>query len=350
MRRTLWKWHGYLGLTAAIPLLVIALTGSVLVFKKELDSVLMPSAIEAQTTQRLAMGQLKTAAQAQLGEHEILGWQPGEPGYTDLLYVAKLGTYQWQKAYLDPSSGALVRSPAALQDDITDWLLELHFTFLSGPIGIAVAGVTAVLLLAQAISGFILHRRFWKTFFTLRLKKSLRLLLSDAHKMLGIIAAPVFLVLGITGAWWNLDEFSEAINKEDDSIYALKGRYYSDQINLDTLISSAQQQIPGFQTTYIRFPDKSYPGIHLFGHPQNAGALRSGAGSIVSFDDQTGAVTGQFPAAKANWLYQLKDSFEPLHFGTFGGLISRVIWCIVGFIPCLLALSGFVMWRKRLSR
>ncbi len=38
MRRFLWKWHGLLGLIVAVPLFIIALSGSLLVFKAELDA------------------------------------------------------------------------------------------------------------------------------------------------------------------------------------------------------------------------------------------------------------------------------------------------------------------------
>ncbi|ROQ24943.1 PepSY-associated TM helix domain-containing protein [Gallaecimonas pentaromativorans] len=350
MRRTLWKWHGWLGLTAALPLFIIALSGSLLVFKNELDGLLMPAVISSKGGPALDMNTLMHDAERQLNGYELLGWQPGEPGQNTLLYLSKMGSYVWQKTYIDPSTGLVTAPVKPVDHYLTDWLLSFHYTFVSGAVGIAVAGVTALLLLALSISGFILHRRFWKTFFTLRWGKSLRLFLSDGHKMLGIIGAPVFLILGFTGAWWNLDEFSHEIETHDDSAYIITQRYYNDKLDFDAILARAKTAIPGFVTTYIRLPDKSYPGIHLFGHPADAGPLRGSAGSIISFDDQTGALTGVMNAASLGALYQFKDSFKPLHFGTFGGLTTRVLWCLIGFFPCLMALSGFWMWRKRVKR
>lgn len=41
------------------------------------------------------------------------------------------------------------------------------------------------------------------------------------------------------------------------------------------------------------------------------------------------------------------DSFTPLHFGTFGGLPTRILYVFVGLAPLILFITGFVMWRHR---
>ncbi|EKE71086.1 PepSY-associated TM helix domain-containing protein [Gallaecimonas xiamenensis] len=351
MRRTLWKWHGYFGLAAALPLFLIALTGSLLVFKAEIDGLLMPEVVQAAAPERLPLNQLVRQAQGALGDHEILGWQPAEaPGQADRIYVAKMGTYDWQKAFIDPSNGQLLSPPVSTIHYLTDWLLEFHYTFLAGPVGIAVGALVSLLFLALGVTGVILHRHFWKTFFTLRWGKSLRLFLSDLHKMLGISGAPIFLVLGFTGAWWNIDHLLHEALEPDHSEFKLTHRYYRSDLDFDAMLSEARQALPGFEATYIRFPDKSFPGIHLFGHQVQASSLRSLYGSIASFDDQSGQRTGLLDVTEAGVIYQFEDTFKPLHYGTFGGLVTRVLWCIVGFFPCLMALSGYLMWRKRVKR
>ncbi|WP_394330769.1 PepSY domain-containing protein, partial [Cesiribacter andamanensis] len=30
----------------------------------------------------------------------------------------------------------------------------------------------------------------------------------------------------------------------------------------------------------------------------------------------------------------------PVHFGEFGGLLTRIIWCVAGFLPALLFWTG----------
>ncbi|MBW4638302.1 MAG: PepSY domain-containing protein [Gloeocapsa sp. UFS-A4-WI-NPMV-4B04] len=40
-------------------------------------------------------------------------------------------------------------------------------------------------------------------------------------------------------------------------------------------------------------------------------------------------------------------SFTPLHFGTFGGLPTCILYVFVGLAPLILFITGFVMWRHR---
>ncbi|MEH2423610.1 MAG: PepSY-associated TM helix domain-containing protein [Nostoc sp.] len=39
--------------------------------------------------------------------------------------------------------------------------------------------------------------------------------------------------------------------------------------------------------------------------------------------------------------------FTPLHYGTFGGLPTRILYVFVGLTPLILFITGFVMWQYR---
>ncbi|MEH2143698.1 PepSY-associated TM helix domain-containing protein [Nostoc sp.] len=41
------------------------------------------------------------------------------------------------------------------------------------------------------------------------------------------------------------------------------------------------------------------------------------------------------------------NSFEPLHYGTFGGFATRILYIFVGLAPLVLSITGFVMWWYR---
>ncbi|MCE9678062.1 PepSY domain-containing protein [Shewanella sp. AS1] len=348
MRRTLWKWHGWLGLFTALPLFIVALTGSLLVFKAEIDQWLMPEIVYAENSQRLPFDLLVKQADKALPDYEILAWDfAKEPGQSDLVYSAKYGSYDWTLFYVDPSNARLLSEPAPYNDYFTNWVLDLHQTLLADHYGLMITALVSLLLIFLALSGFILHKQFWRTFFTLRWNKSLRLFLSDGHKMLGIIGAPLFLIFGFTGAWWNIEHLIEEIDEPDPAQFIITQAYYNKGINLDSVLTEASHAIDKFETHFVRFPDKSYPGIHLFGSASDKGMIRSDYGSIISFDDQSGKQTSALDVTKSPALYQFTDTFKPLHFGDFAGLTVKIIWCVVGFFPCLMALSGFIMWRKR---
>ena len=41
------------------------------------------------------------------------------------------------------------------------------------------------------------------------------------------------------------------------------------------------------------------------------------------------------------------NSFTPIHYGTFGGLPTRILYIFVGLSPTILLITGFTMWRLR---
>ncbi len=44
---------------------------------------------------------------------------------------------------------------------------------------------------------------------------------------------------------------------------------------------------------------------------------------------------------------RILDSFGPVHFGTFAGEASRILYLFVGLSPTILLVTGFMMWRYR---
>jgi uncharacterized iron-regulated membrane protein len=90
MRKRLWQLHSWLGLIAGLGLLVIGLTGSLLVFHDELESLVNRSAIriEPTTSGRLPLDTLFAESRRQLPDHIIAGWTlrtPDESVYADVL-------------------------------------------------------------------------------------------------------------------------------------------------------------------------------------------------------------------------------------------------------------------------
>ena len=48
--------------------------------------------------------------------------------------------------------------------------------------------------------------------------------------------------------------------------------------------------------------------------------------------------------------WQVIDSFRKLHFGYFAGLVSKVLWAVIGLSPVWLAGTGFYLWLTRRAR
>ncbi len=352
MNKMLFRLHSWMALLACIPLLVICLTGSLLVFKHEVDSLLLEDTVRvaAAGRERLSLDAIEASLQRHYPDYAIVGWALfQDPGRADLVYTMQQGTDEWTYALVDQYSGEPLRPPLGLTHHLTDWLLELHYTLLLGEWGVLFTSVFSILLCLLGISGFILYRKFWKQFFTLRWNARLIVYFSDLHKMTGIIAAPVLLVLGFTGAWWNITHLLHELEEHADDAehYRMAGRLYSDEVSLQGLLADTSARLDGFQATYISFPWEPGRNLTFWGDVNSANPLLSQYASSVSYDASSGEHISSFDIRQAGAGMQVLDSYRRLHFGDFAGLASKVVWCVLGLSPLLLSITGLHVWQQR---
>jgi len=347
--KRLYKFHSWLGLIAGLGLLVIGLTGSVLVFKDELDRLLIPGLVTVKQPldPALSLDSLLTEFRLHLPGYEMTGWlPPAEPGLSGQVFAKAHGEKEGKLIYVNPATGEPLANPMEWNASVMNWLLELHYTLLGDHVGAFIAGLFALGLCLLGVTGVWLYRGFWKTLFLLRWRRSLRIFLSDLHKMVGITSTAFNLILGFTGAYWNLTHIiGHWIEGPEPEPVKMVGPAF--ELPLDDLLSEAQSQIPGFQLRFLSLPETTGGPIMLMGCLADQHIFRSPYGSTVSFDSKTGAITDVVDSRKAGPWAQFVDSFSALHFGNFGGWPVKILWCLGGLSPGILAVSGAMMYFKR---
>lgn len=368
MRKTLHKWHGWLGIIFMIPFLLICLTGSILVFKKEIDSVLLPdvATLAPSDAPRLPYDTLKDSVNEQLPGYEIGSWEIFPAGHdeADRVFVIKEGTDIWHKVHLNPYTGQLQSQPTEPSHYLTDWLVELHYTLLLNDIewldfsfatehlGLLIGFTLGLFLLFMGVSGLIMYRRFWARFFTLRWNQRMLVVFSDLHKMAGTFASPVLLVLGITGVYYNGLIFYEEWTEHGggQAHHIMTDRLYSDEVNIDTLVADSRTRIDGFKPTYLLFPYEPELPFTVFGRAPTANPLLSNYGSVSNYNAFSGDYLSTYNLNEQSVGTKTLDAFRRLHFGTWGGLAVKIWYSFVGVLPLLLAITGAYIWWQRRSK
>lgn len=353
MRRRLWQLHSWLGLIAGLGLLVIGLTGSALVFREELEALVHRDLVrvEPMPAGRLSSDALLDHAERQLAGYEVAGWQFNydNPRAADLLYTIQHGSNEWLIATIDPYTGKLLASPRHPRSTVTGWLLDLHYTFLADHVGLLITAIFGLLLCLLGVSGVWIYREFWKHVFTLRWGRGARIFFSDLHKTVGISTVAMNLVLGFTGTYWNLAHLAAEGWFAEHEQEKMPGRLYPDTLSLDALAADAAGRIPGFRANYISLPWEPGLGVTLWGAVEPRGRWRGPYGSTAAYD-ASGSYQSHEDLRTASTWRQVVDAFEPVHFGTFGGLTVKLLWCLTGLSPGILAVSGFLIWRSRRRR
>jgi uncharacterized iron-regulated membrane protein len=348
MRKHVWKFHSWLGLAAGLGLLIIGLSGSLLVFRHEVDALLGQAA--PRVTPQPAHASLDTVVAALLARYpdlEIFSWygsdRPDEPHRIS-------GTLASTRAEFDilfnPYTGALLEKPQG-QSGFTNWLLNLHVSLLLSTPGVVLAGLFAAALVLSGLSGAYLYREFWKRFFTLRWRASGRILFSDLHKFIGISSVAFNLILGFSGAWWNLPAVRDLFARSAGEDAPAKPALPPLPMPLEEMKASAQKQLPGFQPRALRYPSDGDNFYNVRGGVPTWNLFASGWGDEVHLDPATGTVTRVLELHQAGVWAQFEDMLTPLHFGTFGGLPIKLLWCLGGLTPGILGVSGFLIRRSR---
>lgn len=187
--------HTWGGLLFGWLLFVVMLTGTLLLFRPEIDRWMRPELAAVSPPAAVAA----TAAQRYLERHAAGagGWTihlPSERApYLEVQWPAG-GTVATR--FLDPATGEAI---AVRDTEAGDFLLHLHFELHGGRLGMWIVGATGIAALVALVSGIVVHRRIFKDFFTLRPRASPHRAWLDAHNAMGVLTLPFQLMIAYTG-------------------------------------------------------------------------------------------------------------------------------------------------------
>ena len=357
MRKLFWRVHSIVGLWAGIGLCVIGLTGSVLVFHEEIDALLSPEQTRVEPTAegRRSLNELVAAVENEVPGHAVTGWSMNrdDPSAADGVFVMPFGTREWKYITVDPYRAEVLSAPHLKESTLYGWLLDLHMAFFLKDVGLAITGLLGVALCFLGISGLYLYRRFWKSLFRLRWRASFRMISGDFHRLVGVWSVGFNLLLGFTGAYWNLSHVVEdliAPHEDPADEVLFHEKLFPSDLDVAAFPERARDHLAGFETNYISFPWAPGGVFTLWGRHEDAAWFRSPYGSQVAFDSAAGDFLSVHDLTQDGLWKQAEDAFEPLHFGNFGGLTSKVFWSIAGLAPGLLCVSGMSIWWQRRRR
>jgi uncharacterized iron-regulated membrane protein len=115
---------------------------------------------------------------------------------------------------------------------------------------------------------------------------------------------------------------------------------------LDRLVTAAQRARPSLDIREIRFTETN--GVVLLGQDE-AWLVRDRA-NIEAMDPASGGVLTSLDGSDLDTHQRISEMADPLHFGTFGGLATKVIWFLFGAILTGMSVTGVIIYAKRLEK
>ena len=349
-KKLTYKIHTYISLIFCIPFIIVCLSGSLLVYKDEINNILASAAVNISPSHRvgqnlrLGFDELRRIISAKFPDYEIVGWDIDKnPQKSDKIWLIKHNDKEWEYIYLDAFSGEIKSGPTPHDSGFIGVLAELHENLLFEERGQIFVGIVGVIAFVIALSGFIVYRNFWKSLFKLRFAK-LAVFMSDIHKFIGVFSTPIMLIIALSGAWWELRFlFSKPF---DTSEFTINAEIYNKNLSLDEIVRKAKTDLPNFELHYISLPFCNAADISLFGYKKGQNFLYNEYSSMLTYSRQNGSLLQVKDIDDANFEERFLATFRKAHFGYYNQ-ITKFIWFLVGLTPLILSVSGIYLWIKR---
>ncbi len=355
VRTKLWyRLHAWLGVGTGLFLLVLAVSGSVIVWRSELDAWLNPHLHQvAVRPERVPLEKLAEAALDALPGYDLFSMRPNEgEGRSVIAYLRQRdGPFDPVKAevFLDPHTGWVLGRRLA-PDALTGWLYKLHYGLFLGTPGQVLVGIFGVTLAASCLTGLCIYRRFLTSRLASPFRPALplRRRVANAHIAVGLAALAFNLLIAVSGAWFNLPKLRELAAPKVSATGAPRERIRAG-VPLDELWRRAQTALPELEPRSLLFPTQTDGPFRvrggLLGQP-----LLGPSSSHVLLAAHDGAVAGVRDARALSLAERAEVMLRPLHFGNFGGWPVKVLWSGLGLTPGILALTGGWLWLRRTGR
>jgi uncharacterized iron-regulated membrane protein len=351
--------HNWLGLKLALILAVVLLSGTLAVFRFEIDRLVYP---ELRVTPAPSLASLDAIVAAVTAAYP--DWGLGDDIPTGIgagnLAIGIVGVSPdrgVRTIWVDPYRAAVQGDTPFLTPGF--FLAKLHRDLFIPEWGIVIVCALALVVAVSLITGLIAYRRFWLGFLRRPRLRNLRILMIDLHKLVGLWTLWFGIVIALTGLWyfWTLVGeqklgFPQAVERRalpdpgDDRLQAL-GPAAPKPVPLAVALARATARYPDFVATYVTLPDRHGAPLVFHGNRGEVFALNATAIAVDSF---SGEVLGANLARDAPLSLRIGAMVNPLHYGDFGGFLSKTVWFVFGLALSGVAITGVVIFWCRTSR
>lgn len=349
------KIHLWLSLPLGLVISVICLTGAILVFEQDITRALQrehytvtppeegaqhlpPSALAAGIMASMADSTLFTAPGAPATSRQTLELTsiqiPGDPGGSALVSFRQTGRSQLAvNPYTSEILGWTQSYPFfQTVKKIHRWLMDPPPSKGQKSAGKIIVGISTIVMVVILLSGLVIwiprNRKALKNRLRVSINRGWHRFWYDSHVALGFYATVFLLVMALTGLTWSFGWYRDAayslFGANDRQAPASAAQPGSTQVRQQQ--NQLQRQEPAFD--YSAW-DKAY---------------------IITFDPATGEVTDISPYSERPRPKTIKGWFYAFHTGSWGGMVTKILYFLAALIGGGLPLTGYYLWWKRIRR
>ncbi|MEM1088693.1 MAG: PepSY-associated TM helix domain-containing protein, partial [Pseudomonadota bacterium] len=373
--------HGWSGTVLGLFLYLVVVTGAVAVFAAELgawsqpgqqrqlvferslglERALKPTLVElAESVPEAYVEEIEISGrndgQLQIVFHGHAENDQGETKDTRVLHLLDPDTHE----VLNREEGFLSEMTNPPRSALMDFIVALHVNLHApDPWGLYMTGILGFVMVIATVSGLILHRHIITDLFVSPRLSSRLLNSRDRHILAGTWSLPFGFILAFTGAFFSFAltigvpviAFAAFGGDTDRLIEVIQpvgivAESPGQVASIDEIIADSSARA-GIAPSSIRLADYNADAFSVrVNHLPREGGI-NGVSNL--YDGSTGKFisiapfVGTTPSAGSSFA----SLMGPLHFGSFGGLISKLVWGALGAALAYVTLSGLQLWVRR---
>lgn len=370
------KLHLWLGLSVGLIVFIVSLTGTMYVFKDEIQNTFRKDAIwikpETIMQSPIPIATLKEKVSLEVKEkfpissveipldknksYEFLYYEKNKKGwnYFQEVKINKL-------VYVNQYTGQIL----GIYDekyDLFPILKAIHWSLLlKTDWGKYVVGIPVVLFIIMLITGIVIwwpknkKARKSRLSFDWKNVKTWKRKNYDLHSILGFYVSFIALLMSLTGIYFSYPWVKNAFNftlsgslelpkekdiKSPDSLLAKSNSIYD--------ITAQETRKLYQESSSFRIPlnGKNKKGKELKNIPvtvyQKDG--RFNERSLIVFDKYSGKILSDKPHQSLTNAEKYANANYDIHTGSYFGLLGKIIWFLAGLICTSLPVTGFLIW------
>lgn len=360
VRKIIGKLHLWLGLSSGIIIIFLGITGCILAFEKEIESLQSFRYVTPQNKVFLPPSELKKAAHAALPKYEPhnVNYGAKDEAATILFY----GDDYFYTLFLNPYTGEVLK----LKD--MDWdffriIINGHFYLWLPPnIGQPIVASTTLIFLFMLISGLILwwprNKAAKKQRFTIKWNATWKRKNYDLHNVLGFYMTWVALFIALTGLVWGFQWFAKSVywvtsgGKTQVEYYeplSEKNRQLLAGVSVeDKVWEITKANYPNAETIEIHYVEDDSVAIGAGANPDKSTYWKADYRYYDQYTLEEIPVTHMYGRlANTSVADKIARMNYDIHVGAILGLPGKILAFCASLIAVSLPITGFLIWRGR---
>jgi uncharacterized iron-regulated membrane protein len=341
--------HRIAGLLSGLFILLMSLSGALLVFHEELDSLEYPKVVAENNNELISVDSCYRSFQKEYPHAQISNCHIPESDSKPLIFSVYDSSFmngtKSMQVFIHPQTGAILKTRGSA-DGLMSWVDKLHGSLHLDKKGEWLLGFFAIVFLISIITGIIMYRRSIGAVLLFR-KKVFRK--NNLHQLIGVYALLFNLMIGITGFWMQRYVFKKDFYQTYDYTSVLKtspALFYS----IDSAFERVKEKYPAFTGYVIYFAQNKKGKTAVYGSQSTNSFIHSKKYADAIFLDSTGGIASTRFINEIDPADRYDIISSQIHYGKYGGWPVKIIYCLFGLTGGVLSVTGFLLWYKRRKR